>query len=145
MNTPGFHDAVEKITVSDTRYDSEAYAFLRDALEATLKRRKKSRKIPPASGHVSAAELLEGCRVHALNEFGPMALTVLEYWGVRSCEDIGNMVFNLVDSGVFGKTDEDSIDAFRAGYDFEEAFLRPFRPQKPILSENAFGVVKNTP
>lgn len=145
MSTPGFHEAVEKITARDPRYDREAYAFLRDALESTLKRRKKSRKVPPAGGHVSAEELLDGFRLHAIDEFGPMAHTVLDYWGVRSCGDVGNMVFNLVDCGVFGKTDEDSPDAFRSGYDFEEAFLRPFRPQKPILSENAFGVVKNTP
>lgn len=144
MNTPGFHEAVEKITARDTRYDREAYAFLRDALESTLKRRKKSRKALPHGGHVSADELLDGFRLHAIDEFGPMAYSVLDYWGVHSCEDVGNMVFNLVDCGIFGKTDEDSLDAFRSGYDFEEAFLRPFRPQKSVLSEDAFGVVKNS-
>jgi uncharacterized repeat protein (TIGR04138 family) len=58
-------------------------------------------------------------------------MTVFDSWGIRSCEDIGNMVFNLISAGVFGKTDEDSIEDFKNVYDFEEAFVRPFAPAKP--------------
>ena len=140
METIGFMEALEAITGRDDRYDKEAYAFLRDALESTIKRRKKTRK--EVGSHVSAAELLEGFRLHALHEFGPMTLTVLDYWGVRSCEDVGHMVFNLVASGVFGKTDEDSIEGFREGYDFEEAFVRPFRPERSRLSGSQGSVVE---
>jgi uncharacterized repeat protein (TIGR04138 family) len=78
---------------------------------------------------------LEAFRVHGLKEFGPMALTVLEYWGVRSCEDVGQMVFNLVNAGVFGKTDADTLDSFRNVYDFHDAFSAPFRPPGKLLSE----------
>lgn len=145
MQSQGFHEALEKILSNDNRYDREAYTFLRDALEFTIKRRKKQRKDTSSStgGHVSASELLEGFRLHALQEFGPMTPTVLDYWGVRSCEDIGTMVFHLVSLGVFGKTEDDSIEGFRAGYDFEEAFARPFRPEKPILSESTVDVVQS--
>lgn len=129
MQAPVFHEAVEKILSDDARYHADAYAFLRDALDATLKRSRKARK--GRVEDVGAAELLDGFRLHALHEFGPMALTVFEYWGVRSCEDVGHMVFNLVRSGVFGKTDNDTIDAFRKGYDFVDAFVLPFRPQPP--------------
>lgn len=125
---------MEKIVAADTRFDVEGYAFLRDALDATLKRRKKSRKDAPQ--HLTAAEFLEGFRLHALQEFGPMAVTVLAYWGVRTCEDVGHMVFNLVQSGVFAKTDEDTIESFREGYDFEEAFVAPFLPAADNLSAN---------
>jgi uncharacterized repeat protein (TIGR04138 family) len=41
------------------------------------------------------------------------------------------MVFNLIAAGVFGKTEEDSIEDFKNVYDFEEAFVRPFAPAKP--------------
>jgi uncharacterized repeat protein (TIGR04138 family) len=126
MQAPVFHEAVEKILSDDNRYHADAYAFLRDALDATLKRSRKARK--DRVDDVSALELLDGFRLHALHEFGPMAITVLEYWGVRSCEDIGHMVFNLVRNGVFGKTDNDTIEAFRRGYDFADAFVAPFRP-----------------
>lgn len=132
MQTIGFQEAVEKVRAADPRYQADAYVFLRDALEATLKRRKKARKDP--SAHVSAAELLEGFRAHALAEFGPMTLTVFEYWGIKGCEDVGNMVFNLVQAGVFGKTDEDTLESFRDGFDFEEAFRKPFLPSPERLS-----------
>jgi uncharacterized repeat protein (TIGR04138 family) len=139
MQAIGFQEALERVLVADARYHADAYIFLRDALEATLKRRKKARK--DASGHVAATELLDGFRLHALQEFGPMAITVFDYWGVRSTEDIGNMVFNLVHVGIFGKTDEDTPESFREGYDFLEAFVLPFRPAPEKLSAIGSGVV----
>jgi uncharacterized repeat protein (TIGR04138 family) len=144
MQPIGFNEAIEAIVKDDLRYDREAYAFLRDTLEVTAKRRRKSRKeardTPPQ--HISASELLEGFRLHALKEFGPMALMVLDHWGVRCCEDVGNMVFNLVRAQVFGKTDDDTIEAFRAGFDFDEAFSAPFRPTQKSLSASRPGAVE---
>lgn len=139
MQSIGFQKAVEKIIEKDRRYHAEAYVFLREALDATLKRRKKAKKEPQA--HVSAAELLEGFRLYGLRECGPMAITVFDYWGVRSCEDVGSMVFNLVGAGVFGKTEDDTLEGFRAAYDFEEAFVKPFQPEKNNLSESGASVV----
>lgn len=135
-----FNEAVELLVREDSRYDAEAYIFLRDALDATLKKRKKAKK-EGAGSHVSADELLEGFRIHAIKEFGPMTPTVLGYWGVRSCEDIGNLVFNLVKSNVFAKTDQDTMDAFRTGFDFEEAFVLPFRPAGKLLSAGGGSAV----
>ncbi len=139
MQAIGFQGAVEKILAEDARYDVEGYSFLRDSLDATLKRRKKARK--EASGNVNAAELLEGFRLHALAEFGPMAMTVLGYWGIRNCSDIGHMVFNLVQAGEFVKTEEDTVESFREGYDFAEAFVLPFQPAPDNLSTNGPDVV----
>jgi len=139
MQTIGFQEAVEKIVAEDSRYQPEAYAFLNEALAVTLKRRKKSKK--DLAVHVSAAEFLDGFRLHGLQECGPMAVTVFAYWGVRSCEDVGNMVFNLVRIGVFGKTDEDTLESFRAVYDFQDAFVLPFRPEPVNLSETGSAVV----
>ena len=139
MQAIGFQEALERVLLDDPRYPGDAYIFLRDALEATLKRRKKARK--DASGHVAATELLDGFRLHAIQEFGPMAITVFDYWGVRSTDDIGNMVFNLVHVGMFGKTDEDTPESFREGYDFLEAFVLPFRPAPEKLSAIGSGVV----
>jgi uncharacterized repeat protein (TIGR04138 family) len=75
--------------------------------------------------------LLDGVRQYALKEFGPMVVTVFDSWGVHCCEDIGHMVFNLIGAGVFGKTEEDSLEDFKNVYNFEEAFVRPFAPAKP--------------
>ncbi|MGZ5023026.1 MAG: Minf_1886 family protein, partial [Chthoniobacterales bacterium] len=62
---------------------------------------------------------------------GPMVPTVFSCWGIRCCEDIGHMVFNLIGAGIFGKTEQDSMDDFKSVYTFDDAFVKPFAPQKP--------------
>ena len=57
-----------------------------------------------------------------------MALRVLNTWGLKRTEDIGEIVFNLVDSGKLRKTAEDSRKDFSGGYDFADAFAVPFLP-----------------
>ena len=132
MQKIGFAEALDSIVASDPRYQRDAYVFLRDALDFTTKQQKKVRGATVR--HVSGPELLGGVRQYALKEFGPMVMTVFDSWGVHSCEDIGNMVFNLIDAGIFGKTEEDSIEDFRNVYDFEEAFVKPFAPEKPAAT-----------
>lgn len=132
MQNVSFTEALDGIVARDPRYDREAYVFLRDALEFTVKRRRKAHR--DDSADVPAAELLDGFRLYALKECGPMVRLVLEYWGVRSSEDIGNLVFNLVEANVFSKTDRDTREEFRSGLDFDEAFAAPFRPRRNNLS-----------
>src|SRR5689334_12152062 len=129
MQKIGFTEALDSIVASDPRYQSDAYVFLRDALDFTTKQQKKTKGA--SVRHVAGPELLEGVRQYALREFGPMVMTVLSYWGVHSCEDIGNMVFNLIEAGIFGKTEEDSIEDFKNVYDFGEVFVKPFEPDRP--------------
>ena len=129
MQKIGFAEALDSIVANDPRYHRDAYVFLRDALDYTTKQQKKTKGA--SVRHVAGPELLEGVRQYALKEFGPMVVTVLSYWGVRSCEDVGNMVFNLIGAGIFGKTEEDSIDDFKNVFDFQEAFVKPFAPEKP--------------
>lgn len=128
MQKIGFAEALDAIVTSDPRYQREAYIFLRDALDYTTKQQKKIKGA--AVRHVAGPELLEGVRQYALKEFGPMVLTVFSYWGIRNTLDVGHMVFNLIGAGIFGKTEEDSLDDFKAVFDFEEVFLRPFEPQE---------------
>ena len=130
MQKIGFAEALDSIVSSDPRYQREAYIFLRDALDFTTKQQKKAKGT--AVRHVSGPELLEGVRQYALKEFGPMVVTVFDSWGIHSTEDIGHMVFNLIGAGIFGKTDEDSIDDFKAVYDFQDAFAKPFAPEKKV-------------
>jgi uncharacterized repeat protein (TIGR04138 family) len=123
-----FCEKLEQIVQQDPRFDREAYHFLRDALDFTIKARKKARETDP---HVTGQQLLEGVRQYALRQYGPMVLTVLNYWGVRRCEDFGDMVFNFIRAGVFGKSETDSVDDFKGGYSFHEAFIAPYLPEKP--------------
>jgi uncharacterized repeat protein (TIGR04138 family) len=134
MQKIGFPEALDSVVANDPRYQRDGYIFLRDALDFTTKQQKKIKGVTVR--HVSGPELLDGLRRYALKEFGPMVTTVLDSWGIRSCEDIGNMVFNLIGAGVFGKTEEDSIEDFKNVYDFEEVFVKPFTPAKPASGKS---------
>ena len=101
------------------RYKPNAYKFTLDAVRFTADAVEQSR-------HVSGEELLEGIRRLALERFGPMAKTVFEQWGILKTDDFGEIVFQLVDEGLLGKTERDKLSDFASGYDFHEAFVRNF-------------------
>jgi uncharacterized repeat protein (TIGR04138 family) len=126
MHEVSFEQAVDLIRAKDARYDDNAYAFVREALDHTQKNIGKDTR--GRIRHVSGQELLGGIRDYALGQFGPMAMTVFEEWGIRSCQDFGDIVFNMVEIGLLAKTDNDSPADFAGGYDFYEAFRKPFLP-----------------
>src|SRR5688500_8840136 len=100
MQKLDFDQALDVVIAEDSLYDRDAYFFLQDALDYTIKQRKKNKE---SVSHVSGQQLLEGIRQYALKQYGPMVTTVFDYWGVRRCDDFGEMVFNLVRVGIFGK------------------------------------------
>lgn len=130
MHKFDFDEEIEKIIAKDSRYHKDAYIFVREALDYTIKKLGKQGK--RKSGHVTGQQLLEGIREYALSQFGPMAITVLNEWGVYRCEDFGEIVFNMVDANILAKTEQDSKQDFEGGYDFEEAFKKPFLPSSKL-------------
>jgi len=122
-----FSEVVELIRTEDPRYDKSAYYFVRHGLDHTLKSLKA--QAGSASNHVCGQELLLGIRDYALEQYGPMALTLLQNWGIHECDDFGEIVFNLVEFGVLGKTENDRREDFSGGYDFYDAFVVPFIPK----------------
>lgn len=134
MQEIDFDEAVELILARDPRFSRGAYTFVREALDYTQKLIGKE-----ARGHirhVSGQELLDGIRQLALQQFGPMAMTVFEEWGVHNCRDFGEIVFNMVEIGLLAKTDKDTRADFQDGYDFVDAFRKPFWPQSKRDSES---------
>ena len=105
--------------LADARFHRDAYDFLLDALHGVISGLRERR-------HVSGRELAEAVRHAAMDRFGPMARTVLEYWGVRSTEDLGEMVFDLVDTGILVKDTTDRQEDFANVFDFEEVFDRNY-------------------
>ncbi|SDU06750.1 Verruc_Plancto-restricted protein [Verrucomicrobium sp. GAS474] len=145
-----FSEVVQEIFQADPRYAIESYTFIREGLDYTLKHLRRnsnsgssaggsSASAPALRGHVSGQELLHGIRDYALREFGPMSKTVLNEWGIKKCEDFGDIVFNLVKYGVLGKTDSDSLSDFKQGFSFHDAFVKPFRPQAEENDSAATG------
>jgi uncharacterized repeat protein (TIGR04138 family) len=126
MQEVTFEEALEAIVAKDPRYQRDAYLFLREALDYTQKLvgKEDGGKVR----HVTGQELLEGIRQFGLEQFGPMTLTVFEEWGVRTCRDFGEIVFNMVEIGLLAKTEKDSRADFQSGYEFEDAFRKPFLP-----------------
>jgi uncharacterized repeat protein (TIGR04138 family) len=129
MPGKNFHEVIQLIRKDDPRYQAGAYVFMRQALDFTLRRIQESEQTG-RHRHVTGAELCEGIRDFALEQYGPMAMTLLEAWGVHSTEDFGHIVFNLVEFGIFGKTETDCLEDFHEVYRFSEAFEDPFRPKR---------------
>ena len=112
-------NAILDVAQKHGRYKPNAYRFTLDAVGFTVRALEENR-------HVSGTELLDGIRRLALDRFGPMAKTVFEQWGVSTTEDFGAIVFQLVDEGLLGKTEQDKMSDFARGYDFDDAFVRNF-------------------
>lgn len=132
MQPVNFEEGLELILHKDPRYHRDAYLFLREALDYTQKMVAKSTK--EKIRHVSGQELLQGIRAFGMEQFGPMTLTVFNEWGIHRCEDFGELVFNMVEQHLLAKTREDSRADFQGGYDFEDAFRRPFLPSHQTQS-----------
>jgi len=115
-----FDRIVESIRRKDDRYLFEAFQFIREALDFRVGQLDERR-------HISGRELLEGVKLLALERFGPMTRSVLNHWGIRSGEDVGNIVFHLVEEGVMSKTDDDTLSDFSEVIRFDEAFEAEYR------------------
>jgi uncharacterized repeat protein (TIGR04138 family) len=126
MHEINFDEAVEQILARDPRFSRDTYAFVREALDFTQKIIGRENRGPIR--HITGQELLDGIRQFALKEFGPMAVTVFEEWGVKNCRDFGEIVFNMVEISLLAKTEKDTRDDFQNGYDFTDAFRKPFWP-----------------
>lgn len=125
MTSISFGEAVRRSYQKDSRYQPAAYELVRDALHIAAK---KFRDENAEDQHVSGQELLAGFRDHVLSEYGPMSALILDQWGLQRGEDVGNIVYNLIDCGYFGRNDGDSLEDFAGGYDFDLAFTTPFLP-----------------
>lgn len=120
----GFESAVEKILQQHKEYAGEIYLFVRDALDSTRAQLGKTDENP----HLSARELYLGVCRYALDEFGPLAQNVLEFWGIRTPDDVGAVVYYLIEVGVFGRGPEDSREQFHELPPLQHVLDRPFYP-----------------
>jgi len=84
-----------------------------------------------AERHVSGQELCDAIRRLALQQYGYMAKTVLNNWGLRRTGDFGEIVFNLIRIGQMRKTAQDVREDFEDVYEFETAFREEFKIRPP--------------
>jgi uncharacterized repeat protein (TIGR04138 family) len=137
-----------KLLKKDKRYKFEAYAFVFEALNFAQEKmglgqeqppeeeeegdpapkRKESRK---AERHLTGQQLCEAIRQYALDQFGLMAKSVLNSWGVHNTGDFGNIVFNLIEIEQMRKTKQDTREDFENVFDFDTALIRDFKITNP--------------
>ena len=81
--------------------------------------------------HLTGQELCEAIRQYALQQYGYLAKSVLNHWGVKSTSDFGEIVFNLIEIGQMRKTPRDCREDFNGVYDFDEALQQRFEFTMP--------------
>jgi uncharacterized repeat protein (TIGR04138 family) len=123
-------DPLRKLALRDGRYAPEAFQFLYESLEHSVKLAGRD-GAEGSDRHVSGQELLRGMRQYALEIFGPLAGEVWRRWGVRESIDWGRIVFLLVDERLLNRQESDSIEDFRHGFDFDREFVDSYEPRLP--------------
>jgi uncharacterized repeat protein (TIGR04138 family) len=146
---------IAQLLEADQRYPFEAYVFIFEALHyaQNVLNMGADRPADPASApqspkeeasdfditdevtetehHVSGQELCEAIRQYALEQYGYMAKTVLNNWGIHGTGDFGEIVFNLIRVGQMRKTPSDTRIDFDNVYDFDSAFRQGFKISPP--------------
>ena len=124
-NDIAFHIAVREVRARDPRFAPQAYDFLCESLEHTVK---TLRRENAEDRHVTGPQLLAGFRDKALQDFGPMAWLVMKEWGITCSEDVGAMVYQFINIGYFGRNETDCIEDFSDGVSMKEYLTKPFPP-----------------
>jgi uncharacterized repeat protein (TIGR04138 family) len=106
---------IEQIRLREQRFHEDAFVFLLASLEHLQARL-------PERRHVDGRELAHAVRDLALDRYGVLSRLVLEYWGIHTTADLGDIVFALVDTGLLMSQPGDSRLDFVGVYDFDEAF-----------------------
>ena len=140
IHKQSYDEVLDTILAVDSRFHRDAYHFVREGLDYT--QQSISKQEEGTVRHISGQELLGGMRAHALEQYGPMALLVLNEWGLTRGEDFGEIVFNMVEHELLAKTEDDTRTDFAGGYTFDEAFRQPFLP--PAAPEPELPEVNRT-
>ena len=117
---------ISQIVEEDPRFPKDAYFFMQDAVSYTLESINKGKK--KTYKHITGKQLADGIRNYALEQFGPLAMDVLEEWGITCTRDFGTIVFNMIKYNVLSARKEDSITDFDDVYDFYQEFMACFLP-----------------
>jgi len=108
-------DIMARIRARGGQYHERAYVFVLGTIEFL-------QSSLDARRHVSAPELAWACRDFARKQFGLLAPGVLAHWGINRTEDLGRIVYTLVDVGLLVTQPGDTESDFEAVFQFADAF-----------------------
>ncbi len=128
-----FNHPLDRALRDDPRYKVDAYHFVREALSYAQEIMGLGITEPVPGGdaqqserHLTGQQLCEASRRYALEQYGLMAKTVLESWGIKATEDLGEIVYNMIEVDLMKKSDHDRREDFDGVYDFETALRGSF-------------------
>ncbi len=113
-------ERIYEICETNTRFKPQAFFFIFMALA-------RCRMTEGLSGHVTGQQLLLAFADEARSQYGPMAKTVLNHMGFHNTRDVGDLVFLMVQERLLSKTEQDNLDDFSDGYDFDQEFVERYR------------------
>lgn len=131
----GIEERISQLRRRDRRYSRNGYFFVLDALDYTIESLGRDHETGDCR-HIGGKELLQGVQELAADKFGPLATVCLERWGIKTTEDVGEVVFNLIDSGLLSRRPADSRLDFVDGFAFEPTFEVLFRERIAAISES---------
>lgn len=106
---------ISKIAEKDGRFSKEGFLFILAALEYTISKL-------PERRHLTGQEFSKGIAEYAREQYGYLAKTVLNNWGITTTLNYGEIVYLLIDKGLMSKTEEDKKKDFGNVYDFDDEF-----------------------
>ena len=117
-----------RLRPSRLKFHPDAYRFVFEALQYSQEHLKKTAQdADDDSAHISGPELLDGIRELGLKKFGMLSKSVFEHWGVKSTDDFGRIVFELIECGEMRKTDRDQLTDFFGVYNFDQALVQDYQ------------------
>jgi uncharacterized repeat protein (TIGR04138 family) len=129
----------------DPRYKIDAYQFVREALSYAQEvlalgaeqpteldpEELEDETQPRVEAHLTGQQLCEAIRLYALEQYGLMAKTVLNSWGIHGTSDFGDIVYNLIEIGLMKKSKDDRREDFDNVYDFDAGLTTSFQISRP--------------
>ncbi len=106
---------ISEISEKDGRYSRESFLFILAALEYTLSKL-------PERRHLTGQEFSIGIAGYAREQYGYLAKTVLNNWGIYTTLDYGEIVYLMINEGLMSKTEDDKKEDFADAYDFDNEF-----------------------
>jgi uncharacterized repeat protein (TIGR04138 family) len=76
--------------------------------------------------HLTGQQLCQAIREYAVEQYGYLAKTVLNSWGIHTTSDFGEIVYNLIRIKEMRKSKTDRREDFDDQYDFDTAFAPRF-------------------
>ncbi len=129
LDEPEIQAGIARLARRYQNYRSEAFHFICRAV-AFVNREVMEKH---TRAHINSCQLTRGAQQLAINEYGPLALDVLQHWGIKSSRDIGNLVFALTEEKILITSEQDKPDDFPADEDeFRQALMRHLKADETL-------------